>query len=93
MSERKILELSDRDHVLNWIAILLVGEFSSYDPILSALQNISDFHEAMLPEDADRLGKALRAGVIQDDPELLRQIRGIRRYYPQNHWWWYPENL
>jgi hypothetical protein len=50
--------------------------------------NLSDYADAMTGVDAQRLGAVLRHSPILDDPELMRQIRGIRAEYPDDHWWW-----
>ena len=55
--------------------------------------NLSEVAEAMTEADAQRLGAVLRGSPLLDDPELMRRIRGIRRDYPDDHWWWYPEWL
>jgi hypothetical protein len=73
--------------------MLSVGEWPDYGAPLSALMNLSEVADAMTEADAQRLGALLRVSPLLDDPELMRQIRGIRRDYPDDHWWWYPEWL
>ena len=55
--------------------------------------NLSEMSDAITEADAQRLSAVLRGSPLLDDPELMRRIRGIRRDYPDDHWWWYPERL
>ena len=93
MSEIETVEVSDRDHVLNWIGVLSVGEWPDYGAVHSALMNLSDYADAMTEADVQRLGAVLRQSPILEDAELMRQIRVVRADYPDDHWWWYPECL
>jgi hypothetical protein len=93
MFEIETVEVSDLDHVRNMIGLLSVGEWPDYGAPLTALMNLSEVADAMTEADAQRLGAVLRGSPLLDDPELMRRIRGIRRDYPEDHWWWYPERL
>jgi hypothetical protein len=93
MFEEQAAQVSDRDHVRCWIGVLSVGEWPDYGAPISALMNLSDYADAITEADAQRLDAVLRQSPLLDDPELMRQIRGIRREYPDEHWWWYPERL
>jgi hypothetical protein len=73
--------------------MLSVSEWPDYGAPISALMNLSEVAEAITEADANRLGAVLRHSPILDDPELMRQIRGIRAEYPDDHWWCYPEWL
>ena len=73
--------------------MLSVSEWPDYGAPISALMNLSEVAEAITEADANRLGAVLRHSPILDDPELMRQIRGILAEYPDDHWWCYPEWL